>query len=245
MQARNTFGFKATMITIVPIWFVGMTLYQRIYATKDVKTAQRAWYLAGLLEWPLMAFLGVTLGMFSRILYPAVEAEMGLPTLIRDVMPAGLAGLVMAAYFSAIMSTADSCLLASAGNFTNDIYQKYIRPDAPEKRVLAVSRWVTVALGAASVGLALLLPTVLEMILLSYSFMVSGLFAPTLCGLLFKGGTPKAALWSMAAGGGSAVLFELVSGPDPPVAPILGSLPLSFAVYAAFSWADARSAAKG
>src|SRR5690606_21760598 len=31
-------------ITIVPIWFVGMTLYQRIYACKDEKTAKRAWY---------------------------------------------------------------------------------------------------------------------------------------------------------------------------------------------------------
>ena len=32
-------------ITIVPIWFVGMTLYQRIYACKDLKTAKKAWRL--------------------------------------------------------------------------------------------------------------------------------------------------------------------------------------------------------
>lgn len=38
------------LITIVPIWFVGMTLYQRIYACKDVKTAKRAWRIAGLFE---------------------------------------------------------------------------------------------------------------------------------------------------------------------------------------------------
>src|SRR5690625_7680984 len=48
-------------VTIIPIWFVGMTLYQRIYACKDEKTAKRAWYLAGLFEWPVMAFLGVLL----------------------------------------------------------------------------------------------------------------------------------------------------------------------------------------
>ena len=45
------------MITIVPIWFIGMTLYQRIYACKDVKTAQKAWRIAGLFEWPVMAFM--------------------------------------------------------------------------------------------------------------------------------------------------------------------------------------------
>src|SRR5690625_7921753 len=60
-------------VTIIPIWFVGMTLYQRIYACKDEKTAKRAWYLAGLFEWPVMAFLGVLLGLFAR-----VGAEQGM-----------------------------------------------------------------------------------------------------------------------------------------------------------------------
>ncbi|MBU1512088.1 sodium:solute symporter family protein, partial [Myxococcota bacterium] len=50
--------------TIIPIWFVGMTLYQRIYACRDERTARRAWFIAGLFEWPVMAFMGVTLGLF-------------------------------------------------------------------------------------------------------------------------------------------------------------------------------------
>jgi solute:Na+ symporter, SSS family len=45
-------------ITIIPIWFIGMTLYQRIYACKDIKTAKKAWYVAGLFEYPIMAFMG-------------------------------------------------------------------------------------------------------------------------------------------------------------------------------------------
>jgi len=44
-----------------------MTLYQRIYACHDEKTAKRAWYLAGVFEWPVMAFLGVLLGLFARV----------------------------------------------------------------------------------------------------------------------------------------------------------------------------------
>ena len=38
-------------VTIIPIWFVGMTLYQRIYASKSKKQAQKAWFIAGLFEW--------------------------------------------------------------------------------------------------------------------------------------------------------------------------------------------------
>ena len=118
------------MITIIPIWFIGMTLYQRIYASKDRKTAQKGWLIAGLFEYPIMAFVGVILGMFARValengLLPGysmqnLDAEMGLPVLIRTVLPVGFLGIVLAAYFSAIMSTADSCLMAASGNILAD-----------------------------------------------------------------------------------------------------------------------------
>jgi len=38
------------LVTIVPIWLIGMTLYQRIYACPDTRTGKRAWYLVGLVE---------------------------------------------------------------------------------------------------------------------------------------------------------------------------------------------------
>src|SRR5690606_27055781 len=34
-------------VTIIPIWFIAMTLYQRMYALKDVKDTKKAWYIAG------------------------------------------------------------------------------------------------------------------------------------------------------------------------------------------------------
>ena len=222
-------------LSIVPIWFVGMTLYQRIYATRDERTAKRAWFLAGLLEWPLMAFLGVILGMFARVLFPEAEAEMGLPLLIKNVLPVAVTGLVIAAYFSAILSTADSCLLASAGNFVNDLYQKHIDPTADDRRVLRVSRIATLVLGTTSIAVALTIPRVLDAILLSYAFMVSGLFVPTIAGLHWKRASPLAALCSMALGGGSAILFSVAPHLNPVDEPILVSLPISLATLVVVS----------
>jgi solute:Na+ symporter, SSS family len=116
------------MFTIIPIWFIGMTLYQRIYASKNTRAAQTGWFIAGLFEYPIMAFMGVILGMFARVavensLLPGyslanLDAEMGLPVLLKTVLPVGLLGIVLSAYFSAIMSTADSCLMA-APDFNN------------------------------------------------------------------------------------------------------------------------------
>jgi SSS family solute:Na+ symporter len=86
------------MVTIVPIWFVGMTLYQRMYACKDEKEARKAWYVAGIFEYPIMAFTGVFLGMCARVVFPEVEPEMGLPMLIRDLLPVGVVGIVIAVF---------------------------------------------------------------------------------------------------------------------------------------------------
>ena len=121
-------------ITIIPIWFVGMTLCQRIYACSDVKTAKKAWYIAGFLEYPVMAFMGVILGIYAKVAFELgmftdlsivqganIDSEMAMPLLLKSVLPTGLLGLVLAQYFSAILSTADSCLMASSGSVTTDL----------------------------------------------------------------------------------------------------------------------------
>jgi SSS family solute:Na+ symporter len=205
--------FLTWMVTIVPIWFVAMTLYQRIHASRDIATARRAWFVAGLLEWPAMAFMGATLGMFARVLFPTAEPEMGLPLLVRDVLPTGATGLVLAAYLAAIMSTADSCLLASVGNVIDDIIGRTIAPSTSEQKKLILSRILTLVIGFGSVSFALYVPRVIDSILLAYSFMVGGLFFPTLAALFWRRASGVAAFWSIAAGGATTVVLTVLDIP--------------------------------
>jgi SSS family solute:Na+ symporter len=206
-------------VTIIPIWFIAMTLYQRIHAARDTTTARRAWFLAGLLEYPAMAFMGASLGMFARVLFPGVDPEMGLPMLIRDVLPIGVTGLVLAAYFAAIMSTADSCLLASVGNTVDDIYGRHVAPASSETHRLGLSRVLTLVIGFGSVGFALYVPTVIDSILLAYSFMVAGLLFPTLGALFWRRVSGTAAFWSILVGGTTTVTLNIVDSglPGDPV----------------------------
>jgi SSS family solute:Na+ symporter len=200
------------MITIIPIWFIGMTLYQRIYASKDRKTAQKGWLIAGLFEYPLMAFVGVTLGMFARValengLLPGysihnLDAEMGLPVLLRTVLPAGFLGIVLAAYFSAIMSTADSCLMAASGNILADVIKKH-----NSRNGLGYSQVLTLVVGIFALLIALKMNSVLDLMLHSYSFMVSGMFVPVLAALFSGKPNPNAALVSMLVGGGTTLIL--------------------------------------
>lgn len=197
------------MVTIIPIWLVGMTLYQRMYACKDEKEAKKAWFLAGIFEYPIMAFTGVFLGMCARVVFPEAEAEMALPMLIRDMLPVGVTGIVIASYFSAIMSTADSCMMASSGNFTNDILEKYFFPNLSMKKSVRLSMLVTLIIGVTAVILAAQFTMVLDAILYAYAFMVSGLFIPTLGAYFWKKGTAQGALAGMIGGGGLTLLMML------------------------------------
>ncbi len=209
--------FVNWMVTIIPIWLIGMTLYQRMYACKDAREARKAWFIAGLFEYPIMAFTGVVLGMCARVIFPEAESEMAMPMLIKEILPIGVTGIVIAAYFSAIMSTADSCLMASSGNFVNDILQRYFLPRMSEKTVMRLSQVATGLLGIGAVILAVGFEKVLDMILNAYAFMVAGLFIPTLGAYFWKRGSSAGALWGIVAGGvvALALLRGWVSLPEP------------------------------
>lgn len=232
-------------VTIVPIWFVGMTLYQRIYACRSEKEAKRAWYIAGIFEWPLMAFMGVILGLFARVAFdngmlteggitdPAsVDPEMGLPLLLRNFLPIGLMGLVLSSYFSAILSTADSCLIASSGNLLTDIIAKFKPLGTNHKKILLLSKALTLGIGILAVFIAMKMQMVLELMLYSYAFMVSGLFVPVLALIIQKQPDSTAAFWSMVIGGGSTLTL-IISEANLPLglAPIIFGLSASVMTY--------------
>lgn len=208
-------------VTIIPIWFVGMTLYQRIYACKDEKTAKKAWYIAGVFEWPVMAFLGVLLGLFARVAadqgmfdylgaqnISQTDPETGLPMLLRTVLPVGFLGAMMAAYFSAILSTADSCLMASSGNVVTDIIGRFKKFNPDSSTFLGLSQIVTLIIGVLALLLAAAMENVLTLMLDSYSFMVSGLFVPVIGALFWEKSTPAGAMSAMIAGGTTSLVLR-------------------------------------
>jgi SSS family solute:Na+ symporter len=193
-----------------------MTLYQRMFATKSTRDAQKAWIIAGLFEYPVMAFSGVILGLMSRVLFPGIDSELGVPMLLTEVLPIGLAGIVVASYFSAIMSTADSCIIASSGNVVGDILQRSPWRFQESGRLVRVSQVATLALGAGAILIASRFSMVLDAILQAYSFLVSGLFVPTLGAYFWPRSTPQGAFWGMIAGG-STTLVLLLSGLSSPL----------------------------
>lgn len=242
--------FVNWIVTIVPVWFVAMTLYQRVFALKDEASAKKAWYIAGFFEWPLMAFVGTALGVLARVAFlqgrfealgfPATtlnfDAELGVPLLLRALLPAGLMGLVLVAYFSAILSTADSCIVAASGNVVGDLIST---EKMSHKKLLRFSQLATAGVGVVAVLLALVAENVLALMLNSYSFMVAGLLVPTCYALSRKQEvlSERAAILSILCGGFSTVFlaqqkfFKLPWGLDA----VIFGIAISYLVFKAFN----------
>lgn len=223
--------FVNWMVTIMPIWLIAMTLYQRMFACGSTRETKKAWFIAGIFEYPIMAFVGVFLGMCSRLLFPEIDPEMGVPLLIRDVLPIAVKGIVLASYFSAIMSTADSCLMASSGNFVNDIVERSLRKKISEKRLMHLSQIATMVIGALAILLACGFQQVLDAILYAYAFMVSGLFIPTLGAYFWKRASSRAAFWSMITGGTLTLVLILVKFKFAGLNPTIFGIALSAIVF--------------
>ncbi len=186
-----------------------------IAATKDERTAKLGVFLTGFpIEWPLFAIGTTLIGMFARALLPDLtDPEFATPALITAILPVGLTGLVVAAYIAAVLSTADSCLVGSVAIFVNDIYWKLVNPSASDRELIKASRIATIVLGILAIGLAYMVPRIIELVLYAYTFGAAGLFFPMLALLFWKRATAAGAFWSILLGGGSAVLWTIAGQP--------------------------------
>ncbi|MBN2128385.1 MAG: Na+:solute symporter [Sedimentisphaerales bacterium] len=79
------------------------------------------------------------------------DFEQILPFVIARFVPAGLTGILMAGLLAAFMSTFDSTVNAGAAYVVNDIYKRYIRPDAPNRRYVLMGYFWSVALVVVAV----------------------------------------------------------------------------------------------
>ena len=90
----------------------------------------------------------------SEVLLGSGKQSLIFVELAREVFPAFIAGLLLAAIIAASMSTADSQLLVAASSFSSDLYKPMIRPNANNKEMLWVSRIVVLIIAVVAYFIA-------------------------------------------------------------------------------------------
>ena len=111
-----------------------------------------------------------------------------------------LGALLLGAIFAKIISTANNYLFSPATNLVNDIYVRYLRPQAPNGRSLLVSRATVALLGVWALYQALHTESVLKKSLYAYTIYSAALTPVILAAFYWKRATAPAAVASIFTG---------------------------------------------
>jgi len=206
---------------------ISQASFQRINACKNEKTAFRAPLIAGLIVM-ILAVFPVLAGMCANVLWPGIEPAMAVPRLIIEIFPPIIAAVFVAAILAAVMSTADSTLLAGTAFVVRDLYQQILRPDASDKKLLRLSIVVTIIIGLLALGITYVVPVIIDLFLLSYAFMVCGGLVPVVGGLVWPRATEKGA-WASFIIGIAFVILGAAKIINVPYYYIVGLIPALFA----------------
>ncbi len=114
---------------------------QRMLATKDEKHSVFATLWFNIAHYALRPWPWILVALASLVVFPDLsDPKMGYPKMMVTFLPAGLKGLMLAAFFGAFMSTIDTHLNWGASYIVNDFYKRFIKRAASSSHYVLVSR---------------------------------------------------------------------------------------------------------
>jgi SSS family solute:Na+ symporter len=196
-----------------PNFVVSPGLLQKAYGAESAR-AVRLGVGANAALLMLYACIPVALGMAARVAFPGLLArDQVLPTLLVQGLPVWLGALALAAVFSAEVSTCDAILFMLSTSLSQDLYKRFVNPDAPPARVLLVARAAALAGGVAGIVLAIgVVDTIIQALGVFYSLVGATLFVPVVGGLLSARADTREAMASIVCG--MAALLAVQFGTD-------------------------------
>ncbi|MEE9233836.1 MAG: sodium:solute symporter family protein [Candidatus Acidoferrales bacterium] len=136
---------------------------QRIFCAKDEKHSLWATLWFNIAHYALRPWPWILVALVSVVLYPELaDRETGYVRVMVDHLPASLRGLMLAAFLAAYMSTVSTHLNWGASYAINDLYRRFLRPQASERHHLRASQVATLLLMLIAAGVTYFLETIRE-----------------------------------------------------------------------------------
>ncbi len=221
VRAEGTYNWKF----ILAIFLLGIEwasvdqgLLQRAFGAESTRSLAKGMVLAGIITTPF-ALLWNLPGLAAAVLYPGLEnADQAIPTLLANMLPTGILGLVLCGLISSQLSTISGNLNGVATLFTNDIYESLKKRKATDREILFIARTMTLVIGILMVVFAYWVPKMggaVEAYLTIIGIMDMPLFiVAVFYGLLWKRTTPAAAWAGYLAGALTGIYGKMVLGYD-------------------------------
>lgn len=192
-------------IVLSTAYFVGnQAVVQRTLGARSEWDAKAGMLFAGFLKL-FIPILVMIPGLAALAIYPNLtDADKAVPMLVRDILPAGLRGLMFAAFFAALMSSVDSYLNSCSTMFVSDVIGKFYRlakqgQSLPPRTGLLVGRVLTAVL-IISAGLFAPIIDRFETIYVGIQTLLSFIQGPTLAILLLGIMWRRTTQWGALAG---------------------------------------------
>jgi SSS family solute:Na+ symporter len=204
-------------------WCTDFLVIQRALAAEDQAAAQRTPLIAAFPK-ILYGILAIFPGLIAISIFPQLGQSPGLensfnmaiPYVMAYYLPTGMLGLALTALLASFMSGMAGNVTAFNTVWTYDIYQSYIRSDAPDGHYVTVGRIATVVGVLLSIGTAyavLAFESILDYLQLLHGIFLAPLFATFLLGMFWRRTTPWGGFAGLVSGTVAGVViwgFELM-----------------------------------
>jgi solute:Na+ symporter, SSS family len=123
----------------------GGEFIQRLIAAKDEAEAEKSAWLFNILNYIIRTWPWIVVALVAMVIYPDLEdKELGYPKLMLDFLPPVMLGFVVTSLLAAFMSTVSTSINWGASYLTNDIYRRFLKPDASQAELVNVGRITSV-----------------------------------------------------------------------------------------------------
>lgn len=194
--------FLATMLLLMGV----QSMYQKFYSAKSPKEARQGvilWVIGTILVETVVVVIAVfAYSKFQNQIDLSVPKEGGKLVLMaaRSLVPGPVGVLLLGAACAVVISTGMNYLLSPTTNLMRDIYQRFINPEAEQKRMVALQKLCVVVLGLFAFFLATQLRSVLEMSYFAYTIYGVAITPALLAALAWKRATKAGGLASIISG---------------------------------------------
>ena len=192
---------------VMGIWFwcTDQSMVQPVLAARNLHEGQLGTNFTGWLK-ILDVALYIVPGIICFALFPTLEnPDEAYLTMVENLFPVGMVGLVFAVLTACLVSTIGSALNALSTVFTMDIYVKRFRPNASQRHINYVGRIVTVIGAAIAIVLTVAIDSIKDLNLFNVFQSVLSFIAPPMAavfvlGIFWKRTTVRAANFALTIG---------------------------------------------
>jgi len=188
-------------------------MYQKFFSAKTAKDARIAvvGWIGGtlVLETLIVAIAVIGSALFLHNPELAAKPRETIPFVARNALPRFVGALLLGAVFAKVISTANNYLFSPATNLVNDVYLRFVSKEAPQKKILLVSRVLVILLGLFALLQGAYWESILAMMLYAYTIYSAAITPVVMSAFFWKRATAAGAVVSILMGTAVTVFWNL------------------------------------